>query len=71
MGIPFYEQHDQLFQLKRTFMQSIQELLKSEVQYVIDRNSRKNKQGNRSTVQPNDMDFSASRQSEASSFVSN
>lgn len=60
LGIPFYEQHDQLFQLKRTFMQSIEELLKSEVQYVLDRNSRKNKQANRNTVNQ-DMDFSASR----------
>lgn len=41
-------------------MQSIEELLKSEVQYVMDRNNRKNKQMNRSTVNQ-DMDFSASR----------
>ena len=41
LGIPFYEQQDQLFTMKRSFMQSIEDLLKSEVNYVLAKKSEK------------------------------
>lgn len=40
MGIPFYEAQDQLFTMKRSFMQNIEDLFKSELAYVQERQKK-------------------------------